>query len=39
VASRYRSALKWSSRQLQEQFSFALIGLIELQHGPIGGGP
>jgi len=32
---RYRSPLKWATRQLQEQFSYALIDLIEAEHGPI----
>jgi DNA-binding SARP family transcriptional activator len=36
--ARYRSPLKWSSRDLQERFSDALIGLIEAEHGPLEGG-
>jgi hypothetical protein len=35
---RYRSPLKWASRDLQERFSAALIALVEAEHGPIGGG-
>ena len=31
--ARYRSPLKWSTRELQERFSDALIGLIEAEHG------
>lgn len=31
--ARYRSPLKWSTRELQERFSAALIGLIEAEHG------
>ena len=34
---RYRSTIKWSTRELQERFSFVLIALIEATHGPIGG--
>jgi hypothetical protein len=33
---RYRSALKWANRDLQERFSAALIALVEAEHGPIG---
>jgi hypothetical protein len=35
---RYRSALKWATRDLQERFSHTLIELIEATHGPVGGG-
>jgi len=31
--ARYRSPLKWSTRELQERFSETLIGLIESEHG------
>jgi hypothetical protein len=31
--TRYRSALKWQTRDLQERFSFALIELIEAERG------
>ena len=30
---RYRSPLKWATRELQERFSAALIALIEAEHG------
>jgi hypothetical protein len=36
--TRYRSALRWASRDLQERFSEALIHLVEVEHGPIGSG-
>jgi hypothetical protein len=35
----YRSALRWRDRELQDQFSRALIEAIERQHGPLGDGP
>jgi hypothetical protein len=35
---RYRSALKWATRELQDGFSAALITLIEAEHGAIDGG-
>jgi len=35
---RYRSALRWSSRQLQDGFSAALVALIEAEHGALDGG-
>ena len=31
--TRYRSPLKWSTRELQERFSDTLIKLIESEHG------
>ena len=31
--ARYRSALKWSNRELQDGFSTAVIGAIEAEHG------
>jgi hypothetical protein len=34
---RYRSAIRWANRDLQEAFRGALIELVEAQHGPIGG--
>jgi hypothetical protein len=34
--ARYRSALKWRSRDLQDRFSAAVIEAIERRHGPIG---
>lgn len=34
---RYRSALRWETRDLQDGFSEALITLIEAEHGPLGG--
>jgi hypothetical protein len=34
---RYRSPLKWKTRELQERFSHALISAIEAQHGALGG--
>ena len=33
--TRYRSPLKWSSRELQERFSASLVALIEAEHGPL----
>ena len=30
---RYRSALKWTTRELQDRFSDALVALIEAEHG------
>jgi|HubBroStandDraft_4_1064222.scaffolds.fasta_scaffold10181_3 hypothetical protein len=30
---RYRSALRWSTKDLQDGFSSALVGLIEAEHG------
>jgi hypothetical protein len=36
--TRYRSTIKWSTRDLQERFSRALIELIEAEHGPLGAG-
>lgn len=33
--ARYRSPLKWQSRDLQERFSAALIELIESEYGPL----
>jgi hypothetical protein len=35
---RYRSALKWSSRELQDGFSATLVALIEAEHGALNGG-
>jgi hypothetical protein len=35
--SRYRLPLRWETRDLRDRFSEALIALIEVQHGPIGG--
>ena len=37
--TRYRSPLRWESRDLQDGFSTALIELIEIEHGPLGGAP
>lgn len=34
---KYISALRWSTRELQDGFSVAVIALIETAHGPIGG--
>ena len=31
--TRYRSPLKWATRELQDGFSSALVGLIEAEHG------
>lgn len=31
--ARYRSPLKWSSRDLQERFSQALTALVDAEHG------
>jgi hypothetical protein len=36
--ARYRSAIKWSSRELQDGFSAALVALIEAEHGGLNGG-
>jgi hypothetical protein len=36
---RYRSPMRWASRELQERFSAALIALVEAAHGPLGGSP
>jgi hypothetical protein len=37
---RYRSPLKWTTRELQDGFSAALVALIEAEHGALdGGGP
>ena len=36
--TRYRSLLKWKSRELQDRFSHALIAAIEAQYGKIGTG-
>lgn len=36
--TRYRSALKWASKELQDGFSAALIELVEAEHGPLDGG-
>jgi DNA-binding SARP family transcriptional activator len=33
--TRYRSPLRWATRELQERFSAALIALIEAEHGPL----
>ena len=33
--ARYRSPLKWSTRELQSRFSEALVALIEAEHGRI----
>jgi hypothetical protein len=30
---RYRSPLKWSSRELQDGFSAALVAIVEVEHG------
>jgi hypothetical protein len=30
---RYRSPLKWTTRELQDRFSDALVALIEAEHG------
>jgi hypothetical protein len=35
---RYRSPLKWKTRELQERFSHALIELIEAERGALDGG-
>jgi len=35
---KYRSALRWRDRDLQERFSRALIQAIEQRHGPLAGG-
>ena len=37
-SSRFRSAFKWKSRDLQERFSHALIAAIEARHGSLGEG-
>jgi hypothetical protein len=34
--ARYRSSLKWSSRELGDGFSRAVIAAIEAEHGPLG---
>jgi hypothetical protein len=31
--TRYRSPLKWSTRELQQRFSEVLVALIEAEHG------
>src|SRR3954451_3782020 len=31
--TRYRSPIKWTTKELQERFSAALIALIEAEHG------
>ena len=33
--ARYRSPIKWHSRELQERFSAALIELVEAEHGAL----
>ncbi len=33
--AKYASSLRWSTRELQDRFSAALIALIENQHGPL----
>ena len=37
--TKYRSPLKWRSRELQDAFSATLIAAIERTHGKLGGGP
>jgi hypothetical protein len=36
--AKYRSALRWRSRDLQDSFGAELIAAIERQYGPLGGG-
>jgi hypothetical protein len=36
--TRYRSAIRWASKELQDGFSAALISLVEAEHGPLGVG-
>ena len=36
--ARYRSPIKWKTRELQERFSAALIAAIEPRYGSLGGG-
>lgn len=33
--TRYRSPLKWATRDLQDGFSAAVVAAVEAQHGPI----
>ena len=35
--TRYRSAIKWKTRELQERFSAALIAAMETRYGGLGG--
>lgn len=37
--TKYRSALRWRDRDLQDRFSRELIEAIERQYGPLGDGP
>ena len=34
--TRYRSALRWSTKALQDGFSAAVIAAVEAEHGPLG---
>jgi hypothetical protein len=34
--AKYRSSLKWATRELQDGFSEAVIAAIEAEHGPLG---
>ena len=36
---KYRSALRWRDRDLQDQFSRELIEAVERQYGPLADGP